>query len=295
LAGTGLITPALVECVPNFSEGRDDRVLSQIADSILAAPGVRLLDHSADADHHRSVFTFAGPPEEVMTAALSAAAVAVEHVDLNRHTGVHPRIGAVDVVPFVPLAGASMEECVRLARDFGQELFRRFRVPVFLYEQAAIEPERRNLEQVRRIARDGARPDIGDGRHPTAGACAVGARDFLIAWNIWLETPDLAIARQIARAVRFSSGGFPGVKALGLPLVSSGMVQVSINTTDFRVTPLHLVFQVVCAMAAQAGVRVLGSELIGMIPQTALDLSAGHDLRWLNLSPARVLEEVAAK
>ncbi len=150
-------------------------------------------------------------------------------------------------------------------------------------------PERRGLEQVRRLARDGARPDIGEGRHPTAGSCAVGARDFLIAWNIWLESADLELAKRIARAVRFSSGGFPGVKALGLPLATTGTVQVSINTTDFRTTPLHVVFDAVSVLAAEAGVRVAGSELIGMIPRVALELSAGHDLRWLDWSPVRVL------
>jgi glutamate formiminotransferase len=158
---------------------------------------------------------------------------------------------------------------------------------VYLYERAALEPERRALENVRRLACAGARPDIGKGRHPTAGACAVGARDFLIAWNIWLETKDVALARQIARAIRFSSGGFQGVKALGLPLESMGMVQVSINTTEFRATPLHMVFERVTALAQQAKVGVKGSELIGMIPLEAI---TGHDLRWMNLSPGRVLD-----
>jgi glutamate formiminotransferase len=294
LAGTRLIAP-LVECVPNFSEGRDDSILAHLADSIQRTPGVRLLDHSADADHNRSVFTFAGPPDAVLTAALAAAGTAVDLIDLNRHTGVHPRIGVVDVVPFVPLSGVAMQDCVDLARTFGSRLWDRLRVPVFLYEQAAIRPQHRDLEQVRRLARDEVRPDIGQGRHPTAGACVVGARDFLIAWNIWLDTSDLAIARQIARAVRFSSGGFPGVKALGLPLASLGIVQVSINTTDFRATPLHIVFDAVSAMAAQAGIAVRGSELIGMLPLPALHLSAGHDLRWLNLSPSRILGEESLK
>jgi glutamate formiminotransferase len=279
----------LIECVPNFSEGRDPSIIAGLADSIANTPGVRLLDHSADADHHRSVFTFTGEPEAVAAAALSAARVAVERIDLNRHAGVHPRIGAIDVVPFVPLSGVDLQDCAALARWFAGSLWQQLRVPVFLYEQAAIRPAQQNLEVVRRMARDGAPPDIGVGRHPTAGACAVGARDFLIAWNIWLETPDLAVAKHIARAVRFSSGGFPGVKALGLPLESLGIVQVSINTTNFRATPLHVVFEAVRCLAETARVQVRGSELIGLVPQPALDLSKGHDLHWLNLSAARVL------
>jgi glutamate formiminotransferase len=283
------VTLPLIEAVPNFSEGRDPIVLERLANSILQVPGVRLLDHSADCDHNRSVFTFAGPPDATASAALAAVRVAVACIDLTGHSGVHPRIGVADVVPFVPLAGTDIASCATLARDFGHRLWEELRLPVFLYEDAAIRPEYRNLEQVRRLARDGAAPDIGEGRHPTAGACVAGARDFLIAWNIWLDTPDLALAKQMARAVRASSGGFAGVKALGLPQNSLGIVQVSINTTDFRTTPLHAVYDAVSAMAAQAGVAVRGSELIGMIPQAALDLSAGHDLCWLNLSAARVL------
>jgi glutamate formiminotransferase len=277
----------LVECVPNFSEGRDPLILESLAESIRQTAGVRLLDHSSDADHHRSVFTFVGDAEAVLEAALASARVAAERIDLRRHGGVHPRIGAMDVVPFVPLGGSSMEECADLAHAFGQKLWERLRIPVFFYERAATEPERRALENVRSRAAAGARPDVGEGRHATAGACAVGARDFLIAWNIWLETHDLALAKQIARAIRFSSGGFAGVKALGLPLESMGMVQVSINTTDFRATPLHVVFERVAALAGQAKVRVKGSELIGMIPLEAI---SGHDLAWMNLSPGRVLD-----
>jgi glutamate formiminotransferase len=193
-------------------------------------------------------------------------------------------------VPFVPLSGIGDVACVELARGYGERLWEQLRVPVFLYEQAAVYAEHRNLEQVRRLAGDGERPDIGEGRHSTAGACAVGVRHFLIAWNIWLETADLDVAKQIARAVRFSSGGLPGVKALGLPMASAGIVQVSINTTDFHATPLDVVFDAVVRLAAEAGVAVRGSELIGMIPQAALDLSTGHDLRWLNLAPTRVLD-----
>ena len=280
-----VIAGNVIECVPNFSEGRDPLVVACLAGTIRQTPGVRLLNHSADADHHRSVFTFTGTPEGVVAAALAAAGVAVGRIDLKRHTGVHPRIGAVDVVPFVPLSGASMAQCVDLSRSFAGMLWEQLQVPVFLYEQAAVDADRHGLEQVRRLAAAGAKPDIGAGRHPTAGACAVGAREFLIAWNIWLETDDLSLAKRIARAVRFSSGGFTGVKALGLPLHSLRIVQVSINTTDFRATPLHVVFERVESLAREAGVAVRGSELIGMIPSAAI----AHDLRWLNLGPERVL------
>lgn len=279
----------MTECVPNFSEGRDPRVIADLARSIRDTPGVALLDHSADPDHNRSVFTFTGASVDVMAGALASAAVAVERIDLNRHTGVHPRIGAIDVVPFVPFSRTAINSSADLAHNFAEKLWEQLHVPVFLYEHAALDPQRRNLEQVRRLARAGAAPDIGDGRHPTAGACAAGARDFLIAWNIWLDTSDLSTAQTIARAIRFSSGGFPGVKALALPLVSKRIVQVSINTTDFHATPLHVVFETVNRMATSSHIRALGSELIGMVPQEALDLSAQHDLHWLNLTPARVL------
>jgi glutamate formiminotransferase len=283
--------PSAIECVPNFSEGRDPVVIAKLAARIRETPGVSLLDYSADSDHNRSVFTFTGEPAAVVRAAMAASVTAVEQIDLNRHTGVHPRIGAIDVVPFVPLSGRDPGiECMPLARDFGRQLWDQLRVPVFFYEHAAQRPEFRNLEQLRRLAREGACPDIGVGRHPTAGACAVSAREFLIAWNIWLESTNLDLAKQIARAIRFSSGGFAGVKALGLPLASLGLVQVSINSTNFRLTPLHIVFEAVDALAAQAGIQVRGSELIGMIPRMALRLSDGHDLHWLNLHPGRVLE-----
>lgn len=278
-----------IECIPNFSEGRDPRVVAEIAHAIRQTAGVRLFDHSADADHNRSVFTFAGGVEPVGLAAMAAATLAVDRIDLGRHAGVHPRIGAVDVMPFVPLSRVRMEECAAMARDFAERLWSTLRVPSFLYEHAARRPECRGLEQVRRLALMGETPDVGEGRHPTAGVCAVGARDFLIAWNIWLDTANLGIAKAIARAIRFSSGGFPGVKALGLPLTSHGIVQVSINSTDYRATPLAVIFDAVRNLAASSGVKVRGSELIGMIPPAAL--AGAEDLAWLNLAPERVLPE----
>jgi glutamate formiminotransferase len=279
----------MVECVPNFSEGMDPQRIGEIAERIRNVPGVSLFDYSADADHHRSVFTFGGPRDAVMTAAMAAAGVAVEQIDLNRHRGVHPRIGAIDVVPFVPLHGTDLTGCTRLAWEFGERLWARLRIPVFFYESAALRPEFRSLEQLRRNALDGAAPDIGQGRHATAGACAVGARNFLVAWNIWLETADLRVAKQIARAVRASSGGLAGVKALGLPLESQGIVQVSINSTDFRATPIHVVFDAVRRMAADAGVRLRGAELIGMIPAAAVESEASREIPWMNLCPERIL------
>lgn len=275
-----------IECVPNFSIGRDAGLLEDLAQAVQGYHGVRLLDRSADRDHNRSVFTIVGAPDAVVEAVFAAVRIAVSGIDLNRHEGVHPRIGAADVVPFVPLANVTMAECVEIARNFGERVWRELQVPVFFYEKAGI----RRLEAVRRAANEGAAPDVGAGRHPTAGACAVGARDFLIAWNIWLKSHDVKVARDISRSIRFSNGGFPGVKALGLPLNSEGIVQVSINSTDFRAAPLHIIFNAVKALAQYAGVEVLGSELIGMIPKAAVELSDGHDLRWLNFSPERVLD-----
>lgn len=276
----------MIEAVPNFSEGRDMSTMDAVCAAISSVPGVRLLDRASDVDHHRSVVTFAGDANPVGAAALAAVAVAVEAIDLRRHEGVHPRIGAVDVLPFVPLRGATIAACARLACDIGEEIWARFRVPVYLYEAAARTAERKALEYFRRPAFAG-KPDIGEGRHPTAGAIIVGARPFLIAWNIWLQTADLDIAKRLARRIRFSSGGFPGVKALGLALAGRGIVQVSINTTDFEATPLHIVFD---AVEKEAGAPVIGSELIGLIPEQALAQSEGHDLRWLNLVPGSVLE-----
>jgi glutamate formiminotransferase len=276
----------MIESVPNFSEGRDPTVIDALCAAVSSVPGVRLLDRTSDFDHHRTVVTFAGDSDPVAAAALAAVAVAVDTIDLTRHAGVHPRIGAVDVLPFVPLRGSTLNDCARLACDVGEEIWARFHVPVYLYEAAARTSVGKALENIRRPGFAG-RPDIGEGRHPTAGAVAVGARTFLIAWNVWLQTADLEIAKRIARRVRFSSGGFPGVKALGLPLAARGIVQVSINSTDFEATPLHRVFQLI---EKEAGVPVVGSELIGLIPEQALALSTGHDLRWLNLTRDSILE-----
>lgn len=278
---------SLIECVPNFSEGRRRGVVDALAASV---PPELLLDRTADPDHNRSVLTFAGNPGAVVSAAMEAVRTATELIDISGHAGVHPRIGAADVVPLVPVAEITLLECAAMAQELGQCIWDELGVPVFLYEAASRRPECARLENVRKLARSGFAPDIGQGRHPTAGACVVGARKFLVAWNINLATDDLSVAKGIAAKIRASGGGLPAVKALGFPLESRGQVQVSINLVDFEETPLHEVFLAVTALANARGVEVGGSELIGLIPAAALAASEGYDLRWENLTPDSVLE-----
>jgi len=277
-----------VECVPNISEGRNIGVLDTLAHSIQR---VQLLDRSSDADHNRSVFTFAGPPELVFEASLQLAEKSFELLSICQHEGVHPRMGVLDVLPFVPVSGITLEACAALAHRAATEIWQRFGVPSFFYEAAGKLP----LEAVRLFAKQGGEPDTGTGRHPTAGAIAIGARRFLVAWNVWLQSSDLAVAKAIARDIRFSSGGLPGVKALGLPLPSRQLVQVSINSVDFEATPLHLVLERIESLAKLAGVAVIGSELIGLIPQRAVDLSEGADLRWMNWHAELIFERRYSK
>ena len=265
-------------------------IVSSIAGAVQATPGAFLLDKTSDPDHNRSVLTFVGGPKAVADAAVAAARVAVERIDLTKHTGVHPRLGAVDVIPFIPVDDATLAGCKSLARAVGARIWQELRVPVYLYEAAALRPECERLENVRRLVSKGLAPDFGEGRHPTAGVTAVGARKFLVAWNINLRTTDVAAAREIARAIRESSGGLPAVKAIGLPLESRGQVQVSINLVDFERTPLYVVFDEVLRHCGERGIEIAGSELIGMIPAAALEASRGHDLRWENLRPELVLE-----
>ncbi|HXJ44019.1 MAG TPA: glutamate formimidoyltransferase [Bryobacteraceae bacterium] len=277
----------LIECVPNFSEGHNTAIIDIVA---AAVPPELLLDRTSDPDHNRSVLTFAGSPAKVVSAALEAVRAAVDRIDISCHTGVHPRLGAADVVPLVPLEDVSLEDCAAMARELGECIWDELGVPVFLYEAAARRPECQRLESVRKLGHSGLAPDIGTGRHPTAGACVVGARKFLIAWNINLRSQDLDSAREIAKTIRASNGGLPAVKALGLPLESRGQVQVSINLVDFEVTPLHVVYAAVEELAHARGIEIAGSELIGLIPQAALIACAGHDLHWENLQPDSVLE-----
>ena len=291
----------VVECVPNFSEGRDAAKVAAIVEAIGSVPAVVVLDREVDADHNRSVITFAGAPEAVLEAAFRGVERAVALIDLNRHSGVHPRIGAADVVPFVPVEGVTIEDCVKLAERLGEALWRRLEVPVYFYEAAARRPDRVNLENLRRGQFEGLReevrsnpdrlPDVGEARlHPTAGATVVGARKFLIAYNIHLDTPDVEIAKKIARTIRFSSGGFPYVKAMGVPLASRNLAQVSMNLTDFEQTPVHRVFEAVRAEAERYGAAVAGSEIVGLIPKKALEMAAEFYLRCENFRPELVLE-----
>ena len=293
----------LVECVANFSEGRRPEIVAAIAQSIRGVEGIAVLDVDSDPDHNRSVITFAGSPEHVEEAAVRSVGVAAELIDLNQQEGVHPRIGAADVIPFVPLRRATLIECGWIAHSAGAEIWNRFRIPVYLYGEAAIRPERRPLPNVRHIGFERLReavktdilrfPDYGKAElHPTAGAVAVGARKILIAWNIELETEDQEIAEEISNTIREANGGFPGVRALGLSLASKGITQVSINITDYEATPPHMVLPRVEQLAAKHGVAVRGTELIGLIPQQALDWAAeaGVDLRIGNLQSDSTIE-----
>jgi glutamate formiminotransferase len=277
----------LVECVPNFSEGADVRRVEAIV-AAMHVEGVRLLDWSMDADHNRSVVTIAGEPAAVVEAAVRGAGKAAELIDLTRQQGVHPRIGAADVIPFVPISGIKLDQCALLARQAGLEIWRRFNVPVFFYEAAAARPDRANLEDVRRgqfeglkdaVSKDSARrPDLGGpGLHPTAGACAVGARKFLVAYNIYFDSTDVSIARAIAREIRAASGGLKGVKAMGV--LAHGRAQLSMNITDFEVTPISQVYRAVSSLANRHKVALAEGEVIGLLPEAACERNSD----WMRL------------
>jgi glutamate formiminotransferase / formiminotetrahydrofolate cyclodeaminase len=296
----------LVECVPNFSEGRDTARIDAIVQSVLSVPEVVLLDRESDADHNRSVLTFAGPPAAVTEAALRSVAKAVSLIDLTRHQGAHPRIGAADVVPFIPIEGVTLEDCVKLAERVGSMIWEQLKVPVYYYEAAARQPERVNLENIRRgqfealVKEMGTaparRPDCGEAIcHPTAGAVVVGARKFLIAYNVNLGTSDVGVAKKIAKTIRFSSGGFRFVKSMGVMLASRNLAQVSINLTDFEQTPMHLVFETVRREAERYGVSVVGSEIVGLVPKKAIEMSAEYFLRFENFRPELILENRIAE
>ncbi|MFN2976022.1 glutamate formimidoyltransferase [Terriglobus aquaticus] len=272
----------IVECVPNFSEGRDEQVVREIV-SAMQVPEVRLLDWSMDAAHNRSVVTVAGPCEAVAESAVRGVGRACQLIDLTRQSGEHPRIGAADVVPFVPVRGISMGDVVKLAHRAGMEMWRRYGMPVYFYEAAAVRPDRVKLEEVRRgqfeglcaaVRTDSRRwPDVGAGAlHPTAGAAAVGARQFLIAYNIYLDSTDVSVARAIAKQLRAAGGGMPGVKAMGVMV--DGRAQVSMNLTDLRLTPVAAVHREVGLLAQRHGVRIAEGELIGLIPEAACEPNA---------------------
>src|SRR6202047_4816103 len=291
----------LIECVPNFSEGRDAAKVDAIVASMSKVPGVYVLDREMDADHNRSVVTLAGDPDAVADAALAGVGKALELIDLTKHTGAHPRIGATDVVPFIPIEGVALEDCVALARRVGEEIWKRYRIPVYFYEAAANRPERTNLENIRRgqfeglreeMKRDHSRlPDVGEPKlHPTAGATVVGARKFLIAYNVNLNTSDAGVANKIAKAIRFSSGGLRYVKSMGVELKARNLAQVSINLTDFEQTPMHRVYEMVKREAARYGAYPVGSEIVGLIPKKAIEMAADYFLQLENFSPQQIFE-----
>ena len=291
----------IVECVPNFSEGRRPEVVDAIVKAITSVDNVYLLDREMDANHNRAVITFVGPPEFVGHAAVRGVGVAMAHIDLTTHRGEHPRIGATDVVPFVPIRGVTLEECVEIAKRTGCEIADKFKIPVYLYEAAATRPDRVNLENIRRGQFEALRqeietnpdryPDFGEPKiHSTAGATVVGARKPLIAYNINLKTPDVAVAKQIAKRIRFSSGGFRYVKAMGVLLKDRDQAQVSMNLTDFEQTSIELVFETVRREARRYGVEVAGSEIVGLIPRRALEQAAEFFLRIENFKPELILE-----
>jgi glutamate formiminotransferase/formiminotetrahydrofolate cyclodeaminase len=291
----------LVECVPNFSEGRRPEVIDAIVKSITSVSNVYLLGREMDADHNRAVVTIVGAPESIGEAAVRGVRAAMEHIDLTKHRGEHPRLGAADVVPFVPIRGVSLAECVEIAKTAGREIANRLKIPVYLYEAAATRPERTNLENIRRGQFEGLRdeiatnpdrkPDFGESRvHPTAGAIVVGARKPLIAFNVNLNSANLGIAKHIARRIRFSSGGFRYVKAMGVLLKDRNQAQVSMNLTDFEHTSMELVLETVRREAERYGVTIGSSEIVGLVPQKALERAAEFYLQVENFKPEMVLE-----
>jgi len=277
----------LVECIPNISEGRNQSLINEFTAAINASPDVMLMDCMPDSNHNRTVITFAGSPEGVLNAAFSCARIAVEKIDLTKHTGEHPRMGAIDVIPFVPLRDVSCDECVDMSKNLGQKLWEELGLPVFLYEDSASTPARRNLAVLRKGQFEGMAekikkpeffPDYGDSLHPTAGIVACGARMPLVAFNVNLNTSNIDIANRVARIIRESSGGLKSVKAIGVMLEDRNIAQVSINMTNYQQTPLYRVLELAKIEAARFGVSVLGTEIIGLIPMNALVSSAEYYL-----------------
>ncbi|MDD7414768.1 MAG: glutamate formimidoyltransferase [Eubacteriales bacterium] len=290
----------LVECIPNVSEGRRTEVIESLVGVIKEVPGVVLLDYSSDASHNRSVITMVGDPDSIGEAAFRLAKAARDNIDLNHHTGEHPRMGAIDVIPFVPIKEMSVAECVELSKKVGERIYNELSIPVFLYEESATAPHRKNLAAIRKgqfegmaekVKQDKWHPDYGnDEIHPTAGVVAVGARAPLVAFNINLGTSDITVADKIAKIIRESSGGLKYVKALGVMLEDRNIAQVSINMCNYEKTPLYRVFELVRAEAARYGVNIIGSEIIGLTPMGALIDTAEYYLKIENFSRAQVLE-----
>jgi glutamate formiminotransferase len=291
----------IIESIPNVSEGRRAEVIDALAGAIRSTPGARLLDHSSDASHNRSVFTLAGDAAAVKAAILSLVGVAAAAIDLREHRGAHPRVGAVDVIPFVPIEDVTMADCVALAQDVGGAIAERFHIPVYLYEDASTNPLRRNLEDIRRgefeglgdkMASPGWTPDFGPAApHPTAGASVVGARMPLIAYNINLSTDRLEVAKHIAAAIRHSSGGLRYVKAMGVRIEDRNLAQVSMNLTNYQKTPIHRVFEMVKREAARYGVGILESEVVGLVPSAALTGAAAFYLQLDRFGEDQLLEK----
>jgi glutamate formiminotransferase/glutamate formiminotransferase/formiminotetrahydrofolate cyclodeaminase len=295
------IENSLVECVPNFSEGRNKETVARLAAAITSVPTACVLDTHIDPDHNRSVITFVAQPPQVVETAVRAVKLASELIDMRKHTGQHPRLGATDVLPFVPISGVTMEDCIALAHEAGQRIASEIGVPVFFYERAALRTDRVNLEDVRRGALELLReqialvparaPDVGPLRvHESAGAIAVGARPFLIAFNINLRTRELAVARQIARTVRARSGGLPFLKALGFELATRGLVQVSMNLVNFEITGMNQAYAAVKSEAQRLGVEIANTEIVGLVPAQALDTAAEYFLKLENFGEDKILE-----
>ncbi len=290
----------LVECVPNFSEGRRKEVVEQIVNEIRSVDGVKLLDYSMDPNHNRAVVTFVGEPNAAVEAAFNATKKAAELIDMNKHAGEHKRMGATDVIPFVPLRGVTMKDCVLLANQLGKRIGEELGIPVYLYEEAATRPERKNLAKVRKGQYEGIKeeiktnpdrkPDYGPSELGTAGATAVGARPFLIAFNVNLGTSDLSIAKEIAKSIRESSGGYPAVKAMGFDIADRGIVQVSMNLVNYKITSPRFIFDVIKKMANERGVKVLESELIGLAPREAIPPEDVSYMKVANFSDDQIIE-----
>ena len=290
----------MIECVPNFSEGRNPEVIETIVDPFWRQQGCYLLDYRADPDHNRLVVSLAGEPGPIQDALILAAKAAIEHIDMEEHQGAHPRVGAVDVVPFVPIRNITLDKCVEISHSFGRRYYQECSVPVYFYEEAALKPERRRLEVVRKgqyealkveIARSERHPDIGEPKlHPTAGATVIGARKFLVAFNVNLATTDVQVAEKIASAVRSSSGGLCHVKGIGLVLEERGLVQVSLNIVDHEKNPLYRVLEFIRMEAKRWGVEVVESEVYGMVPAAALIESVAYYMQIAGLEPNQVIE-----
>lgn len=296
-----LLMQSIVECVPNFSEGRKTETVERLAQAIASVPTACVLDRHSDPDHNRSVITFVASAEMIVEAALRAVALAAELIDMRQHVGVHPRLGATDVLPFVPIRGVTMDQCIALAHEAGERIARELAIPVYFYEQAALREDRRNLEDVRRGALELLRqeiavepkraPDVGPAQvHETAGAIAVGARPFLIAFNINLRTADVVVAKNIARVVRARGGGLRFVKALGFALSTRGLAQVSMNLVNYEATGIEQAYNAVRREAERAGVEILSTEIVGLVPAKALDKSAEYFQKLENFSEDKIFE-----